>query len=64
MTAELSLSDSGRTFVMQPTDYLIGPTEESPDLCLSWPRATSASSDGIDWQLGTPFLRTVYSVFR
>lgn len=54
---------SGKTFVMQPTDYIIGPAEGSPDLCLSWPRASSPSSDGIDWQLGTPFLRTVYTVF-
>ncbi|EKM58381.1 uncharacterized protein PHACADRAFT_252655 [Phanerochaete carnosa HHB-10118-sp] len=53
----------GRTFTMQPTDYLIGPVDSSPDLCLSWPRATSPSSDGIDWQLGQPFMRTVYSVF-
>ncbi|GJE88752.1 A1 family peptidase [Phanerochaete sordida] len=53
----------GQTFVMQPTDYLIGPTSGTPDLCLSWPRASAPSSDGIDWQLGTPFLRTVYSVF-
>jgi hypothetical protein len=23
-----------------------------------------ATGDGIDWQLGTPFLKKVYSVFR
>ncbi|KAL4252278.1 peptidase A1 family protein [Abortiporus biennis] len=50
-------------FVLQPTDYLIGPATGSPGLCLSWPRASPPSADGIDWQFGTPFLRTVYSVY-
>lgn len=47
----------GRVFVMQPTDYLIGPTEGTPDLCLSWPKASPPSSDGIDWQLGEDMAR-------
>lgn len=51
------------TFVLQPTDYIIGPAASNPGLCLSWPRALPPSSDGVDWQLGTPFLRTVYSVW-
>lgn len=38
--------------MLQPTDYLIGPVSGTPDLCLSWPRASPPSSDGIDWQLG------------
>ena len=42
----------GQMFLMQPTDYLIGPSESTPDLCLSWPRAQAPSSDGVDWQLG------------
>ncbi|EPQ54079.1 acid protease [Gloeophyllum trabeum ATCC 11539] len=50
-------------FTLQPSDYLIGPTSGNPDLCLAWPRASAPSSDGIDWQLGSPFLRTVYSIF-
>ncbi|KAH8118020.1 acid protease [Phellopilus nigrolimitatus] len=50
-------------FTLQPTDYLIGPVSGNPTFCLSWPRAVQSSGDGIDWQLGTPFLRTVYSVF-
>jgi len=63
-SATLSFSfGPGNTFVLQPTDYLIGPTEGNPDLCLSWPKASPPSADGIDWQLGTPFLRTVYSVW-
>ncbi|KAF9237664.1 aspartic peptidase domain-containing protein [Melanogaster broomeanus] len=41
----------GDTFVLQPTDYLIGPTSGNPDLCLSWPKASPPSSDGVDWQL-------------
>lgn len=49
---------------LQPTDYLIGPVSSNPALCLSWPRATQSSGDGLDWHLGTPFLRTVYSIFR
>ncbi|KAI5989635.1 acid protease [Pisolithus orientalis] len=51
------------TFVLQPTDYIIGPAASNPGLCLSWPKALPPSSDGVDWQLGTPFLRTVYSVW-
>ncbi|KLO17181.1 acid protease [Schizopora paradoxa] len=50
-------------FTLQPTDYIIGPTTGEPSLCLAWPRASADVGDGIDWQLGTPFLRTVYSVF-
>ncbi|KDQ59263.1 hypothetical protein JAAARDRAFT_657647 [Jaapia argillacea MUCL 33604] len=53
----------GQNFTLQPSDYLIGATSGDPNMCLSWPRATAPSSDGIDWQLGTPFLRTVYTVF-
>ncbi|CAL1716742.1 unnamed protein product [Somion occarium] len=52
-----------QSYVLQPTDYLIGPAAGDPNLCLSWPRAQPPSSDGIDWQLGATFLRTVYSIF-
>ncbi|KAN0092782.1 hypothetical protein V8E55_003566 [Tylopilus felleus] len=61
-TLTFSFGD-GTAFVLQPTDYLIGPTEGDPSLCLSWPKASPPSANGIDWQLGTPFLRTVYSVW-
>ncbi|KAF8135033.1 acid protease [Boletus edulis] len=54
---------NGTAFVLQPTDYIIGPVAGNPGLCLSWPKASPPSADGIDWQLGTPFLRTVYSVW-
>lgn len=40
------------TFVLQPTDYIIGPASGNPNLCLSWPKALPPSSDGVDWQLG------------
>jgi hypothetical protein len=52
-----------QTYTLQPTDYMIGPVSGNPEICLSWPRALPPSPDGIDWQFGGPFLRTVYSVW-
>ncbi|KAJ7035013.1 aspartic peptidase domain-containing protein [Mycena alexandri] len=52
-----------QTYTLEPTDYLIGPASGNPQVCLSWPRALSPSPDGIDWQFGGPFFRTVYTVF-
>ncbi|KAF5341657.1 hypothetical protein D9611_001875 [Ephemerocybe angulata] len=51
------------TYTLLPEDYIIGPAAGNPNLCLSWPRASPPSTDGIDWQLGAPFLNTVYSIF-
>lgn len=51
-------------FEMLPTDYLRGPTSGNPNLCLSWLISFPPNSDGVDWQFGTAFLRTVYSIFR
>lgn len=62
VTISFTFGDNN-TFVLQPTDYIIGPAASSPGLCLSWPKASPPSSDGVDWQLGTPFLRTAYSVW-
>ncbi|KAI0342755.1 acid protease [Trametopsis cervina] len=59
----ISFQFGHQTFQLQPTDYLIGPTSSTPDLCLSWPKASPPSSDGLDWQFGAAFLRTVYSVY-
>jgi len=59
----MAFTFGGQNFTLQPTDYLIGPASGDPDLCLSWPAALPPSSDGIDWQLGGVFLRTVYSIF-
>ncbi|KAF8149990.1 aspartic peptidase domain-containing protein [Crassisporium funariophilum] len=50
-------------YTLQATDYIIGPASGNPNLCLSWPRALPPNSDGIDWQMGSAFLRTVYSIF-
>ncbi|KAI1796822.1 acid protease [Ganoderma leucocontextum] len=59
----MAFNFGGRDFILQPTDYLIGPASGNPNLCLSWPRALPPSSDGIDWQIGSTFLRTVYSIY-
>ncbi|CCM00093.1 uncharacterized protein FIBRA_02120 [Fibroporia radiculosa] len=59
----ISLSIGESNYTLQPTDYLIGPTSTDPYYCLAWPAALPPSSDGIDWQLGTPFMQTVYSIF-
>ncbi|KAF8183918.1 aspartic peptidase A1 [Pholiota molesta] len=47
-----------RNYTILPTDYIIGPASGNPNLCLSWPMSLPPSSDGIDWQMGTAFLRT------
>jgi len=59
----MSFTFGTTSFTLQPTDYLIGPAFGNPNLCLSWPRALPPSPDGIDWQMGTAFMRTVYSIF-
>ncbi|KIY44031.1 acid protease, partial [Fistulina hepatica ATCC 64428] len=59
----ISLSFGGKNYTMQPSDYLIGPTKGDAAMCLSWPYATEPNSYGIDWQIGTAFMRTVYTVF-
>lgn len=53
-----------RNFTIQPHDYIFARVLDPPNMCLAWPRATAPSEDGVDWQFGTPFLRTVYSIFR
>ncbi|KAF8505186.1 aspartic peptidase domain-containing protein [Gautieria morchelliformis] len=59
----MTFSFAGTNVTLQPQDYLIGPTRGDPTLCLSWPMALPPSSDGLDWHLGTPFFRAVYTVF-
>ncbi|KAG7089609.1 hypothetical protein E1B28_011275 [Marasmius oreades] len=61
--ALLTFTFGSKNFTLQPIDYLIGPTAGNPRLCLSWPRAATPTPDGVDWVLGTPFLRSVYSIF-
>ncbi|KAL1679441.1 aspartic peptidase domain-containing protein [Schizophyllum commune] len=59
----MTLTFGERNYTLQPSDYLIGPTANNPSLCLTWPRAASPAAIGIDWQIGQPFLRTVYSIW-
>ncbi|KAL6302374.1 acid protease [Sparassis latifolia] len=59
----MAFNFGGQNFTMQPIDYLIGAVSGDPGLCLSWPMALPPSADGIDWQLGGAFLKTVYSIF-
>lgn len=56
-------SFGGRNFTLLPQDYIIGPAAGQPFLCLAWPAAVAPSNEGTDWVLGTPFLRTVYSLY-
>ncbi|KAF9450359.1 acid protease [Macrolepiota fuliginosa MF-IS2] len=59
----LTLTFGIHTYILHPSDYLIGPASGNPNLCLSWPRALPPSADGVDWQIGSAFLQTVYSIF-
>ncbi|KAI0303828.1 aspartic peptidase domain-containing protein, partial [Multifurca ochricompacta] len=52
-----------QNYTLLPSNYIIGPTAGEPALCLTWPKASPPSSDGIDWQIGSAFLQTVYTVF-
>jgi hypothetical protein len=59
----MTITFSAGNYTLLPSDYLIGPTAAEPELCLAWPKASPPSPDGIDWQMGAAFLRTVYTVF-
>ncbi|KAH9959623.1 aspartic peptidase domain-containing protein [Russula dissimulans] len=59
----MTITFSMGNYTLLPSDYIIGPTAGEPALCLAWPKASPPSPDGIDWQLGTAFLRTVYTIF-
>jgi len=59
----MTITFSTGNYTLLPSDYLIGPTVAEPELCLTWPKASPPSSDGIDWQMGAAFMRTVYTVF-
>ncbi|KXN89112.1 Aspartic protease [Leucoagaricus sp. SymC.cos] len=60
----ISLTFGSHEYILQPSDYLIGPASGNPNLCISWPRALPPSADGLDWQIGTAFLQTVYTIFN
>lgn len=60
----MTFSFGGRDYVLQPSEWLMGRVSTNTYECLAWPVALAPSGDGIGWQLGTPFLRSVYSVFK
>lgn len=62
-TSRMYFSFGGRNITLLPNDYIIGPDAEQPYLCFAWPAATPPDATGVDWVLGTPFLRAVYSIF-
>lgn len=62
-TVPISFTFGLQNYTLLPTDYIIAPASGNPNLCLSWPMALPPNSDGIDWQMGSAFLRTVYSIF-
>ncbi|ORY31663.1 aspartic peptidase domain-containing protein [Naematelia encephala] len=58
----IGFSFGGRYVQLQPSDWMRAQVAGS-SFCTAWPIATAATGDGIDWQLGTPFLKKVYSIF-
>ncbi|ODN94825.1 peptidase [Cryptococcus wingfieldii CBS 7118] len=58
----IGFSFGGRYIQLQPSDWIYAGVENS-ELCMAWPIAQEGTGDGIDWQLGTPFLKNVYSIF-
>lgn len=57
-----SFGQGGRTIEIPPKDWIYAAVPES-SMCLAWPVAVQSTGDGMDWQLGTPFLRNTYTVF-
>lgn len=58
----IGFSFGGRYVQLDPSDWIFAGITDS-EFCLAWPVATPSTGDGIDWQLGTPFLRKIYSIF-
>ncbi|KIR34214.1 peptidase [Cryptococcus deuterogattii MMRL2647] len=58
----LGFSFGGRYIQLQPSDWIFAGIAQST-MCLAWPIAQPVTGDGIDWQLGTPFLKNVYTIF-
>lgn len=52
----------GRVISLQPSEWMYAQITDGGAMCLAWPVVAPPSSDS-DWQLGTPFLRKVYTVF-
>jgi hypothetical protein len=51
----------GRVIELQPSEWMYARVSGS-SMCMAWPVVSPPNSDA-DWQLGTPFLRKVYTVF-
>ncbi|WWC95195.1 hypothetical protein V866_002051 [Kwoniella sp. B9012] len=58
----IGFSFGGRYIQLQPSDW-ISTQIDSSSFCLAWPIASPSTGDGMDWQLGTPFLKKVYSIY-
>ncbi|KAJ9126467.1 hypothetical protein QFC24_002210 [Naganishia onofrii] len=48
---------------LQPSEWMYARVGGGSSMCLAWPVVAPPSADGVDWQLGTPVLRKVYSIF-
>lgn len=62
VTLGFSFGENGGSVEIPPSDWIYAAVPES-SMCLAWPVAVPATGDGLDWQLGTPFLKNVYTVF-
>ncbi|CAK9780132.1 acid protease [Cutaneotrichosporon oleaginosum] len=61
--ATLGFSFGGRFVTLQPSDWMYAAVAGS-SFCLAWPVAVPQTGDGVDWTLGTPFLRSTYTMFN
>jgi hypothetical protein len=60
-TMTFTFGESGRVIELQPSEWMYARITGS-SMCLAWPVVGAPNSDA-DWQLGTPFLRKVYTIF-
>lgn len=58
----LSFRISNTEITLQPSEWMAARVSGGT-MCLAWPRVAAPSADGVDWQLGTPVLRKVVTVF-
>lgn len=63
-TMTFSFGPRGRVIELQPSEWMIGVAQGGlGGMCLAWPVVGQPSQDGVDWQLGLPVLRKVYTIF-
>ena len=60
-TMTFAFGEGGRVIELQPSEWMYARITGS-SMCLAWPVVGAPNSDA-DWQLGTPFLRKVYTIF-